>query len=55
VRVQTDLRVQHVSSLNTGNGGMKLGCQFVNPNHSSLRNLQHYIAQTQKRSRLATA
>jgi hypothetical protein len=31
---------------------MKLGCQFVNPNSSSLRNLQHYIAQTQKRARL---
>jgi flagellar brake protein len=53
VRVQTDLRVQHTSTLSTGATGMKLGCQFVNPNSSSLRNLQHYIAQTQKRARLA--
>ena len=52
VRVQTDLRVQHVSALSEGTNGMKLGCQFVNPNSSSLRNLQHYIAQTQKRARL---
>jgi c-di-GMP-binding flagellar brake protein YcgR len=55
VRVQTDLRVQHVSTLSAGTGGRKLGCQFVNPNSSSLRNLQHYIAQTQKRARLVSA
>ncbi|MFZ2649246.1 MAG: flagellar regulator YcgR PilZN domain-containing protein [Burkholderiaceae bacterium] len=55
VRVQTDLRVQHVSTLSAGATGMKLGCQFVNPNISALRNLQHYIAQTQKRARLAGA
>ncbi|MEQ1806758.1 MAG: flagellar regulator YcgR PilZN domain-containing protein [Burkholderiaceae bacterium] len=54
VRVQTDLRVQHVSTLSAATNGMKIGCQFVNPNSSSLRNLQHYIAQTQKRARLAS-
>jgi flagellar brake protein len=52
VRVQTDLRVQHVSALNPGATGVKVGCQFVNPNSSSLRTLQHYIAQTQKRARM---
>ncbi len=52
VRIQTDLRVQHVSTLNANATGLKVGCQFVNPNSSSLRNLQHYIAQTQKRARL---
>jgi c-di-GMP-binding flagellar brake protein YcgR len=54
VRVQTDLRVQHVSNFGAGTAGWKLGCQFVNPSSSSLRNLQHYIAQTQKRARLMT-
>jgi flagellar brake protein len=54
VRIQTDLRIQHVSPVIPGAAGAKLGCQFVNPNSSSLRNLQHYIAQTQKRARLAS-
>ena len=52
VRVTTDLRVQHVSELNAEATGMKLGCQFINASSSSLRNLQNYIAQTQKRARL---
>jgi len=51
VRVQTDLRVQHVTELNDNTTGKKLGCQFLNPNTSSLRTLQHYILQTQKRAR----
>ncbi len=55
VRIQTDLRVQHISSLSASAAGQKLGCQFVNPNSSSLRNLQHYIAQTQKRARLVAS
>lgn len=52
VHVQTDLRIQHVSVQATCTAGNRLGCQFLNPNSSSLRNLQHYIAQTQKRTRL---
>jgi flagellar brake protein len=55
VRLQADLRVQHVSALNAEATGMKLGCQFVNASSASLRNLQHYIQQTQKRARLAAA
>ena len=55
VRMQTDLRVQHVSTLNANATGNKLGCQFLNPNASSLRILQHYILQTQKRARLTPA
>jgi c-di-GMP-binding flagellar brake protein YcgR len=54
VHVQTDLRVQRVSAQATCAAGNKLGCQFLNPNSSSLRNLQHYIAQTQKRTRLVS-
>jgi c-di-GMP-binding flagellar brake protein YcgR len=52
VHVQTDLRVQHVYPQAACSTGNKLGCQFLNPNSSSLRNLHHYIAQTQKRTRL---
>ena len=52
VRVQTDLRIQHVSELNVEGTGVKLGCQFINANSNSLRNLQNYIQQTQKRARL---
>ena len=54
VRVQTDLRIQHVSQLNAGATGVKLGCQFINASSASLRGLQDYIAQTQKRARLLT-
>jgi flagellar brake protein len=54
VRVQTDLRIQHVSALNTEGTGVKLGCQFLNASSSSLRHLQNYIQQTQKRARLVT-
>lgn len=54
VRVQTDLRIQHVSELNAESTGVKLGCQFINANSTSLRNLQAYIAQAQKRARLVT-
>jgi len=53
VHVQTDLRVQHVYAQSDSTAWSKLGCQFLNPTSSSLRNLHHYIAQTQKRTRLA--
>ena len=52
VRVQTNLRIQHVSELNVEGTGIKLGCQFINASSTSLRNLQAYIGQTQKRARL---
>ncbi|MCI4431947.1 MAG: flagellar brake protein [Burkholderiales bacterium] len=54
VHLQTDLRVQRVSVQAACTVGNRLGCQFLNPNSSSLRNLQHYIAQTQKRTRLVS-
>jgi c-di-GMP-binding flagellar brake protein YcgR len=55
VQVQTDLRVQHVYALAEASSWNKLGCQFLNPSGSSLRNLQHYIVQTQKRTRLVNS
>ena len=47
-----DLRLQHATSLNVESGGMRLGCEFVNADAATLRALQRFIDQTQKRSRL---
>jgi len=51
-RVGTGLRLQHVTSLNPESGGVRLGCEMVNPGSAGLRDLQLYIDQTQKRRRL---
>lgn len=51
-RVSTGLRLQHVTSLNPESGGVRLGCEMVNPGSQGLRSLQIYIDQTQKRRRL---
>ena len=51
-RMATALRLQHVTSLNPESGGVRLGCEMVNPGSSGLRALQLYIDQTQKRRRL---
>ena len=47
-----DLRLAHVTSLNAGALGIRLGCEFVNPDPGTTRSLQRYIDQTQKRGRL---
>jgi c-di-GMP-binding flagellar brake protein YcgR len=47
-----DLRLQHVTSLNAESRGVRLGCEFVNPDPGVLRGLQRFIDQTQKRTRL---
>jgi len=54
-RFHVDLRLQHVTSLNTDSRGVRLGCEFVNPDVNALRLLQRYIDQTQKRGRLVMA
>lgn len=46
------LRLQHVTSLQNDAGGVRLGCELVNVDSESLRALQRYIDQTQKRRRL---
>lgn len=51
-RIETGLRLQHVTSLNPESGGVRLGCEMVSPSHAGLRSLQLYIDQTQKRRRL---
>lgn len=51
-RISTPLRLQHVTSLQHDAGGVRLGCEMVNVGSDSLRSLQRYIDQTQKRRRL---
>ncbi len=51
-RFQVDLRLQHATSLNAESGAMRLGCEFVNADAATVRALQRFIDQTQKRSRL---
>jgi c-di-GMP-binding flagellar brake protein YcgR len=51
-RLELDLRLQHVTSLNSNSRGVRLGCEFVKPGGDALRQLQRFIDQTQKRRRL---
>lgn len=51
-RFQTHLRLQHVSSINVDAAGVRLGCEMIAPPRDSLRKLQTYIDQTQKKRRL---
>ena len=51
-RFHVDLRLQHATSLNAESCGMRLGCEFVNADAGTLRALQRFIDQTQKRSRM---
>ncbi len=47
-----NLRLQHISALNTEVHGTRLGCEFVSLASDAERALQRYIDQTQKRRRL---
>ena len=51
-RLQVNLRLQHVTSLNPDSHGVRLGCEFVAADAGTLRTLQRFIDQTQKRSKL---
>lgn len=50
-RLTTSLRLQHVTSLNQEAKGVRLGCEIVDPSADTLRILQRYINQTQRRAR----
>lgn len=50
-RLTTALRLQHVTSLNQDAKGVRLGCEIVDPSPDTLRTLQRYINQTQRRAR----
>ena len=51
-RLQVNLRLQHVTSINPQSRGVRLGCEFVNASGDVMRSLQRFIDQTQKRRRL---
>ncbi|UZG43520.1 flagellar brake protein [Caldimonas thermodepolymerans] len=49
------LRVVHVTSMNGQAAGVRVGCEIENMDGESLRTLQRYIDQTQKRRRMMSA
>ena len=51
-RVVVDLRLRHVTSLNAQARGVRLGCEFVHADATTLRTLQRFIDATQKRAKL---
>jgi len=51
-RMSTDLMLHHVTQLNTGSQGSRLGCEWQRLGSESSRALQRFIDQTQKRRRL---
>ena len=51
--LHVNLRLQHVTSLNADSQGVRLGCEFVGADANTLRTLQRFIDQTQKRGKLA--
>ena len=51
-RFHVNLRLQHVTSLNSESQGVRLGCEFVRADSGALRTLQRFIDQTQKRGKL---
>jgi flagellar brake protein len=51
-RLQVNIRLQHVTSINPESRGVRLGCEFVNASGEALRTLQRFIDTTQKRRKL---
>jgi c-di-GMP-binding flagellar brake protein YcgR len=54
VRFVSGLQLQHVTSLNAGDTGVRLGCEWAKLPGPAERVLQRWIDQTQKRRRLLT-
>jgi len=50
-RFEVTLQLQHVTSLNSGSAGVRLGCEMQQLSTEAKRALQRYIEQTQKRRR----
>lgn len=50
--LDTALRLQHVTSLNAEARGVRLGCELVDPGADTVRLLERYIGQTQRRQRV---
>ncbi len=53
-RFSTAIALQHVTAIQPGEHGVRLGCQWANLDGHAARALQRYIDQTQKRRRLLT-
>ncbi len=51
-RLDVDLRLHHVTSLDSESRGLRLGFEFVSPGGDTLRTLQRFIDLTQKRGKL---
>jgi c-di-GMP-binding flagellar brake protein YcgR len=51
-RLDVNLRLQHVTSLNGEARGVRLGLEFVRAGGDALRTLQRFIDLTQKRGKL---
>ncbi|MEO7338809.1 MAG: flagellar brake protein [Caldimonas sp.] len=51
-RFIVDMCLQHVTAIHSDAHGVRLGCEFARANGDSLRALQRFIDQTQKRSKL---
>ena len=50
--ITVPLHLHHLSSMSVESRGMKLGCEFHKASNESLRLLQRYIDQTQKKRRM---
>lgn len=51
-RLPVSLRLQHATSILSKTPGLRLGCELVQPDPATERNLQRYIDHIQKRRRL---
>jgi flagellar brake protein len=51
-KLDVNLRLQHVTSLNAEARSVRLGLEFVRPGGDALRALQRFIDLTQKRRKL---
>jgi c-di-GMP-binding flagellar brake protein YcgR len=51
-KLDVNLRLQHVTSLNSESRGLRLGFEYIRPGGDTLRTLQRFIDLTQKRGKL---
>ncbi len=54
-RLETTLRLQHITAIQPDTRGVRLGCEMVRMSQDAERTLQRYIDQTQKLRRFAAA
>ena len=54
-RLDVGLQIHHLTSIQPGPPGTRLGCSWLGLSAQGMRSLQRYIDQTQKRQRLIAA